>query len=126
MPSTSRPETLDFRPALRQTMVITRKSLETGGEISRVEVELEAGQGAPFAHVHPGQREIFTVDAGELVVTIDGQSHVITAGESIEIPNRFRPQVRQSIRQAGAVLGGAPAGAAVRGVRPTRPPDRRR
>ncbi len=86
MPSTSRPETLDFRPAMRQTMVITRKSLETGGEISRVEVDLEAGQGVPFAHIHPGQREIFTVDAGELVVTIDGQSHVITAGESIEIP----------------------------------------
>jgi mannose-6-phosphate isomerase-like protein (cupin superfamily) len=67
-------------------MVITGKSLETAGEISRVEVELEAGQGGPPAHVHPGQREIYTVDAGELVVTIDGESRVITAGEIIEVP----------------------------------------
>ena len=86
MPSTTGPETLNFRPAMRQTMVITEKSLETGGQISRVEIDLEAGQGGPPAHIHPGQREVYTVDAGELVVTIDGQSNVITAGESIEIP----------------------------------------
>jgi quercetin dioxygenase-like cupin family protein len=86
MPSTAGPETLDYRPAMGQTMVITRKSLETGGEVSRVEIDLEAGQGFPFAHIHPGQRETFTVDAGELVVIIDGESHVVTAGESIEIP----------------------------------------
>jgi len=67
-------------------MVITKKSLETGGEISRVEIDLEAGQGGPPAHIHPGQREIYAVDAGELVVTIDGESRVITAGESIEVP----------------------------------------
>ena len=86
MPSTTAPETLDFRPAMRQTMVITGKSLETAGKISRVEVELEAGQGGPPAHLHPGQREIYTVDAGELVVTIDGETRVITAGQSIEVP----------------------------------------
>jgi len=79
-------ETLDFRPSMRQTMVITKKSLETDGEISRVEIDLEAGQSGPPAHIHPGQREIYTVDAGELVVTIDGESHVVTAGESIEVP----------------------------------------
>jgi hypothetical protein len=72
MPSTSVPETLDYRPSIRQTMVITRKSLETDGHISRVEIDLEGGQGGPPAHIHPGQREIYTVDAGELVVTIDG------------------------------------------------------
>lgn len=86
MPSTTGLETLDFRPAMRQTMLITRKSLETDGKISRVEIELEAGQGGPPVHIHPGQREIYTVDAGELVITIDGESRVITAGESIEVP----------------------------------------
>lgn len=79
-------ETLDFRPSMRQTMVITKKSLETDGEISRVEIDLEAGQGGPPAHIHPEQREFYAVDAGELTVTIDGESHVITAGNSIEIP----------------------------------------
>lgn len=86
MPSTSGRDTLDFRPSIRQTIVITRKSLETDGQISRVEIDLEGGQGGPPAHIHPGQREIYTVDAGELVVTIDGESHVINAGESIEVP----------------------------------------
>jgi mannose-6-phosphate isomerase-like protein (cupin superfamily) len=86
MSRTNERETLDFRPSMRQTMVITKKSLETDGEISRVEIDLEAGQGGPPAHIHPGQREIYTVDAGELVVIIDGESQVITAGESIEVP----------------------------------------
>jgi len=86
MSSTNGRETLDFRPSMRQTMVITKKSLETDGEISRVEIDLGAGQSGPPAHIHPGQREIYTVDAGELVVTIDGQSHVVTAGNSIEVP----------------------------------------
>ena len=86
MSNTNGRETLDFRPSMRQTMVITKKSLETDGEISRVEIDLEAGQSGPPAHIHPGQREIYTVDVGELVVSIDGDSHVITAGESIEVP----------------------------------------
>jgi len=86
MPITDGRETLDFRPSMRQTMVITEKSRETDGEISRVEIDLEAGQGGPPPHVHPRQREIYTVDAGELVVIIDGERHVITAGESIEVP----------------------------------------
>jgi quercetin dioxygenase-like cupin family protein len=102
MASTSGRETLDFRPAMRQTMVITKKSLETDGEISRVEIDLEAGEGGPPAHIHPGQREIYTVDAGELVVTVDGESHVITAGESIEVPtgsaHRFANQSDKLVR----------------------------
>ena len=85
MSSPTGPEKLDFRPAMRQTMLITRKSLETDGRVSRVEIEMEAGQGGPPAHIHPGQREVYTVDSGELVVTIDGESRVITAGESIEV-----------------------------------------
>jgi hypothetical protein len=42
-------ETLDFLPSMRQTMVITSKSVETGGEVSRVEVDLEVGQTGPPA-----------------------------------------------------------------------------
>jgi mannose-6-phosphate isomerase-like protein (cupin superfamily) len=86
MTSTNGEEILDFRPSMRQTMVITKKSLETDGSISRVEIDLEAGQGGPPAHIHPAQREIYTVHAGELVVVIEGKSNVIAAGESIEVP----------------------------------------
>lgn len=78
-------EMLDFRPSLRQTMVITDTSARTEGKVSRVEIELEAGQTGPPAHVHPQQREIYTVEAGELTVSLEGGSHTIRAGESMEI-----------------------------------------
>lgn len=79
-------EMLDFRPSLRQTMVITEKSLHTDGRISRVEIDLEGNQSGPPAHLHPGQTEIYAVEAGELTVTLDGKAHVIGQGESIEVP----------------------------------------
>ena len=78
-------ETLDFRPSIRQTMVITDTSARTGGKVSRVEIELEAGQAGPPAHVHAQQREIYTVEAGELTVSLDGDRRTIRAGESIEV-----------------------------------------
>lgn len=86
MSTSNEREVLDFRPSMRQTMVITEKSLETHGAISRVEIDLEAGQSGPPAHIHPGQREIYTVHSGELNVAINGESHLIPAGESIEVP----------------------------------------
>lgn len=80
-------ETLDFRPSLRQTMVITEKSLHTDGQVSRVEIDLEGPQSGPPAHLHPGQREIYEVESGELTVTLDGEAHLIGRGESIEVPS---------------------------------------
>lgn len=78
-------ERLDFRPSMRQTMVITDMSARTDGEVSRVEIELEAGESGPPAHVHPQQREIYTVEAGELTVSVDGERRTVRTGESIEI-----------------------------------------
>jgi quercetin dioxygenase-like cupin family protein len=78
-------ETLDFRPSMRQTMAITETSAQTGGKVSRVEIELEAGETGPPAHVHPQQREIYKVEAGELTVSLEGDRHTVRAGESIEI-----------------------------------------
>jgi quercetin dioxygenase-like cupin family protein len=86
MAETHGPESLDFRPSVRQTMVITERSLETDGKISRVEIDLEAGQSGPPAHIHPNQRESYTVDEGTLTVTLDGESRVVSPGESIEVP----------------------------------------
>src|ERR671919_105021 len=76
-------DTLDFRPSMRQTMVITRASAETGGRISRVEIQLEAGQSGPPAHIHPEQREIYTVEAGELTISLDGDSRTVRVGGSL-------------------------------------------
>lgn len=79
-------KTLDFRPLVRQTMVITPKAMETNGEISRVELEVEAHQAGPPAHMHPGQRERYTVLQGELTVKLDGETRVVGADQEIEVP----------------------------------------
>ena len=78
-------ETLDFRPSMRQTMAITDTSAQTDGQVSRVEIELEAGETGPPAHVHPQQREIYTVEAGELTVSLEGNRRTVRAGETLEI-----------------------------------------
>ena len=95
-------ERLDFRPSMRQAMVITGLSEETGGEISRVEIVIEADQGGPPAHILPQQREIYTVQEGQLTVTLDGRTHTVQAGESIEIPprsvHRFSNRSDQTVR----------------------------
>ena len=78
-------ERLDFRPSMKQTIFITDMSARTDGDVSRVEIELEAEETGPPAHVHPRQREIYTVDAGELTVSLDGERRTVRTGESIEI-----------------------------------------
>jgi mannose-6-phosphate isomerase-like protein (cupin superfamily) len=40
----------------------------------------------PPVHLHPDQDERFEIRAGELSVQIDGETHVIRAGESLEVP----------------------------------------
>ena len=79
-------ETLDFRPSLQQTITITGMAEKTAGQISRVEIVLGPEQGGPPAHFHPGQREIYTVEEGELTVILDRKTRTVPAGESIEIP----------------------------------------
>lgn len=80
-------ETLDFRPSINQTMIITPRAEETGGKVSRVEIDLGANQSGPPAHIHPGQREIYTAESGELSVILNGKPTVIGPGESIEVPS---------------------------------------
>lgn len=42
----------------------------------------------PAAHYHPAQHETFTVMQGELTVKIDGTVHVLTPGDTLEVPQR--------------------------------------
>jgi hypothetical protein len=58
--------TLDFRPVIRQTVIITPASVETNGKVSRIKIILEGGQIGPLTHIHPGQRERYHVSDGEL------------------------------------------------------------
>jgi len=95
-------EVLDFGPSIDQTMIITALAEETGGEISRVEIDLAARQAGPPAHIHPGQREIYTVESGELTVTLDGTPHIVGPGQSIEVASgtvhKFSNKSDESVR----------------------------
>lgn len=78
--------TLDFRPVVRQTVFITPASVETNGEVSRIELTFEGDQVGPLTHIHPGQRERYYVSDGELTVKLDGKRTVLGAGDEIEVP----------------------------------------
>lgn len=78
--------TLDFRPFVRQTVVITPAALESNGEVSRIEIMMEANESGPPPHVHPGQRERYQVLQGELTLKLGGKRVVLGAGEEIEVP----------------------------------------
>jgi mannose-6-phosphate isomerase-like protein (cupin superfamily) len=78
--------TLDFRPLIRQTILITPASVETNGEVSRIKIILEGDQIGPLTHIHPGQRERYHVSDGELTVKLEGKKTVLGAGHQIEVP----------------------------------------
>ncbi len=46
---------LDFRPLIHQTVLITPASVETNGEVSRIEIILEGDQIGPLTHIHPSR-----------------------------------------------------------------------
>jgi mannose-6-phosphate isomerase-like protein (cupin superfamily) len=78
--------TLDFRPLIHQTVLITPASVETNGEVSRIEIILEGDQIGPLTHIHPSQRERYYVSDGELTVKLGGKKTDLKAGDQIEVP----------------------------------------
>lgn len=57
--------------------------------VSRMDVILEAGGsggGNAISHIHPRTDEIFTVQYGRLMVSLDGIEHYVEAGQSATVP----------------------------------------
>ncbi|MGH9891145.1 MAG: cupin domain-containing protein [bacterium] len=77
---------LDFHPVVRQVIVVTPASVETDGEVSRVEVTLDGHEVGPPAHIHPGQKEFYNVIEGELTVKLGRERRVLGPGDDIEVP----------------------------------------
>ena len=55
-------------------------------ELLAVDAEWAPTSMKPPVHLHPAQDERFEVHAGELSVHMDGETHVVRAGESLEVP----------------------------------------
>jgi quercetin 2,3-dioxygenase len=58
---------------------------QTGGEVTMTTVELPKGPGLP-AHVHERSYESLMVIEGRLRVTLDGEEHVLSRGDTASIP----------------------------------------
>ena len=55
-------------------------------ELLAVDAEWAPCAAKPPVHLHPHQDERFEIHAGELSVEMDGRTHVVRAGESLEVP----------------------------------------
>src|SRR5262249_37182691 len=58
----------------------------TGGEYLEVDVIGRPKGFVRAAHVHPGQSERHEVISGAMKVAFNGQTHILRAGDSIEVP----------------------------------------
>jgi quercetin dioxygenase-like cupin family protein/uncharacterized protein YndB with AHSA1/START domain len=63
-----------------------RTGEETGGELLEFDVVGRSRGFLAQGHVHPSQVEHLEMISGAMNVVIDGQEHLITEGESIEVP----------------------------------------
>ncbi|SEK17844.1 cupin domain-containing protein [Parapedobacter koreensis] len=78
-----------YNPALKETIVFVKTSLETGGAFSELKISLEPGGGNPL-HLHRSYTELFTAVNGELglelknkkkLILKPGESYLVKKGE---------------------------------------------
>ncbi len=78
-------DVLEMEP-LGVRMVVLRAPDETGGELLEMEVSGRPRGFLDQRHVHPDQVERIEIVSGSMKVTMNGRAHVLTDGQSIEIP----------------------------------------
>jgi quercetin dioxygenase-like cupin family protein len=66
-----------------ERIVIRRNAAETDGALLEFDLYLPAGGHVPAGHVHPEQRECFTVVEGALEFHVGGRTIYAGAGESV-------------------------------------------
>jgi len=68
-------------------VTIRVSAADSGGELLEMEAEWKPVEAhKPPAHFHPFQDEHFEILAGELTVKLDGETRVLRAGETLDIP----------------------------------------
>jgi mannose-6-phosphate isomerase-like protein (cupin superfamily) len=77
--------------------LVLEAARDSGGELVRIEDTAEAGPSRRPIGRHPAQRERFEVLSGTLGLTVDGEQHLLGAGESFVV----EPGARHLPRNAG-------------------------
>ena len=67
---------------------VRRRILEAHGRLMLMEVQFAAGA-AGYAHQHPHEQISYCL-AGRFEYSLDGQTHVLSAGKSIYVPGNAR------------------------------------
>ncbi len=73
-------------PVTGQRLIFLITSADSDGELFAAEGIFSPGGFAGVPHVHPQQDERFEVLAGDAAFDIDGARHVLTAGDTIDVP----------------------------------------
>ncbi len=73
-------------PITRERVTFLRTTVETGGEYVQAELAVAPGGFVTLAHIHPLQKERFTVKSGTLTIVVDGVTWRLGPHESISIP----------------------------------------
>jgi 1,2-diacylglycerol 3-beta-galactosyltransferase len=75
-------------PVSGERIIIRTSGAETGGELMRFDLFLPPGGHVPARHVHPRQRERFTVLSGQMRFRLGWRRRtvLVNPGESIEVP----------------------------------------
>jgi quercetin dioxygenase-like cupin family protein len=91
---------------------VVERAAETDGERVRVALTMDppADSHGPYQHVHPEQDETLEVVSGRMGVQVDGEEHVLEAGDSIDIergvPHRYWNEGPGELRAFGEVRPG--------------------
>lgn len=72
-------------PKAGTTMVFTATAASTGGDHVEVEATYPPTSSKPPRHLHPSQREDFTVLAGSLTVVRGEETFTVTAGDEFSV-----------------------------------------
>ncbi len=80
-----RPDDIIIAPTTGERVRFLKRARDTEGEFVRLEVVGEPGAPGPPEHVHEHQEEYFSVQAGTLAGSVDGEPFRRTAGEELTV-----------------------------------------
>jgi mannose-6-phosphate isomerase-like protein (cupin superfamily) len=69
-----------------EKVTVVTASADSGGELLEVSAEWTPASHKPLVHSHPKQDEHFEILEGELTVKLDGEKHVLHAGDTLDVP----------------------------------------
>ena len=72
-------------PAAKISIHFLQTKNDSGGKLLEMEATYQPHSTEPVMHYHPYQEEDFTVLVGELTVTINGETTIMKAGDSLHI-----------------------------------------